>query len=154
MHFHVHLYITRHYLNPPNLNKGGEQHTPLISTEYSLFLLTWQSPHDTGPPNWELGSVVITGPGDQPLSSDQSAFPLCWHRGLGGRPGPRMNLSPMCSCATGVGGHISSISCWMRRSRSDRIRTACRVVGNSFFMMSLKVSVSGDTAGVGSTSVT
>ena len=62
------------------------------------------------------------------------------------------------SCATGVGGHITSISCWMRRSRSERIGTACRGggagVGNSFLIMSTTVSVSGDTAGVGSTSVT
>ena len=58
-----------------------------------------------------------------------------------------------CSCATGVGGHIASVSCWMRRSRSDRIGTACRGrgagVGNSFLMMSSTVSVSGDTVGVG-----
>ena len=62
------------------------------------------------------------------------------------------------SCATGVGGHIAFISCWMRRSRSERIGAACRGcgagVGNSFLMMSTTVFVSGDTAGVGSTSVT
>ena len=55
------------------------------------------------PNNWELGSVVTTDPGDQPLSPDQSAFPVCWPRGLGGGPGPRMNLSPMCSACPPVG---------------------------------------------------
>ena len=176
------------------------------------------------PNNWELGSVVITDPGDQPLSPDQSAFPVCWPRGLAGGPGPRMNWSPMCSachpigkngndssrvwhwsvvwvkpphekhpstesddgsgeaasssvtvptgsqfnnnvsksiaadrsCATGIDGHIASVSCWMRRSRSEGIGTACggggAGVGNSFLMMSS--TVSGDVAGAGSTSVT
>ena len=51
------------------------------------------------------------------------------------------------SCATGVGGHIASISCWMRRSQSERIGTACRgcgaVVGNSFLMTSSTVSRQG-----------
>ena len=165
--------------------------------------------------NWELGSVLITDPGDQPLSPDQSAFPVCWPRGPGGGPGPRMNLSPMCStchpvgkngndssrvrhwsviwvkpphekhpstesddgsgeatsssvtvptgsqfsnnvsksvvrdrsCATGVGGRIASISCWIRRSRSERIGTACRGggagVGNSFYNPSL---IEGETS--------
>ena len=40
--------------------------------------------------NWELGSVVITDPGDQPLTPDKLAFPVCRPRGLGGGPGPRM----------------------------------------------------------------
>ena len=61
------------------------------------------------------------------------------------------------SCATGVGGRIASISCWIRRSRSGRIGTACSGggagVGNSLLMMSSTVSFSGDTAGVGSTFV-
>ena len=167
------------------------------------------------PNNWELGSVLITDPGDQPLSPDQSAFPVCWPRGPGGGPGPRMNLSPMCStchpagkngnnssrvrhwsvvwvkpphekhpstesddgsgeatsssvtvptgsqfsnnvsksvvrdrsCVTGVGGRIASISCWIRRSRSERIGTACRGggadVGNSFYSPSL---IEGETS--------
>ena len=62
------------------------------------------------------------------------------------------------SCATGVGGHIAAISCWMRRSGSEGIGTACgggsAGVGNNFLMMSSTVSVSGDVAGAGSTSVT
>ena len=62
------------------------------------------------------------------------------------------------SCATGLGGHIASISCWMRRSLSEGIGTACgggiAGVGNNFLMMSSTVSVSGDVAGAGSTSVT
>ena len=40
------------------------------------------------PNNWMLGSVVITDPGDQPLSPDQSSFPVCWPLGSAGDPGP------------------------------------------------------------------
>ena len=50
-----------------------------------------------------LGSVVITDPGDQPLSPDQSAFPICWPWGLAGGPSPRMNWSPMRSACQPVG---------------------------------------------------
>ena len=35
------------------------------------------------PNDWELGSVGITDPGDQPLSPNQSAFPVCWTLGNG-----------------------------------------------------------------------
>ena len=173
-----------------------------------------------------MGSVVITDPGDQPLSMDQSAFPICWLWGIAGGPGPRVNWSLICSAchpvgkngsdssrvlhwsvvwvesphekhpsaestdgsgeaasssvtvptgsqcsnmvskavaadhswATGVGGHNAPISCWMRTSRFDGIGTACgggsAGVGNNFLMMSSKVSVSGDVAGAGSSSVT
>ena len=55
------------------------------------------------PNNRKLESVVITDPGDQPLSPDQSAFPICWPWGLAGGPGPRMNWSPMCSACHPVG---------------------------------------------------
>ena len=55
------------------------------------------------PNNWELGSVVITDPGDQPLSPDQSAFPVCWPLGLAGEPGPKMNWSPMRSTCHPIG---------------------------------------------------
>ena len=55
------------------------------------------------PNNRALGSVVITDPGDQPLSPDQSAFPICWPWGLAGGPGPRMNWSPTRSACHPIG---------------------------------------------------
>ena len=46
------------------------------------------------PNHWELGSVGIAGPGDQPLSPDQSSFPISWSSGPTGAPGLKMNSSP------------------------------------------------------------
>ena len=78
-------------MNHPNPTKAVEYHAQPPKSVDPLFLTTGHSSHDTGPPvpecsvlpnNRELGFIVITDPGDQPLSPDQSAFPICWLGGL------------------------------------------------------------------------
>ena len=47
--------------------------------------------------------MVISDPGDQPLSPDQTAFPVCCPLGLTEEPGPKMNWSPMRSARHPIG---------------------------------------------------
>ena len=82
-------YLILSCLNHPNPNKAVENHAqPPKSVDPSF--LTTGSPHMTRdrrsrnvlPNNRELGFIVITDPGDQPLSLDQSASPIRWLGGM------------------------------------------------------------------------